>query len=62
MDSCLEELCIKINVLKGVKRGKTVRSNLKFYEPKREKMFNNYIISLITIKLLNKQNNSYFKY
>ena len=57
------------NVLKSVRHNKTIRSILKSYEPRRayvkprlEKMFNNYIIILITIRLLNKQNNSYFKY
>ena len=59
----------KNNVLKGLNRRKAVRSSLKPYEPKhvyakprREKTFNNYIIILIIIRLLNKQNNSYFKY
>ena len=59
----------KNNVLKSLNRRKTGRSSLKPYEPRRiyvkprrEKTFNNYIIILIIIRLLNKQNNSYFKY
>ena len=33
-----------------------------YMKPRREKMFNNYIIILIIIRLSDKQNNSYFKY
>ena len=44
------------------RRRKTARSSLKPYKPRWENAFNNYIIILITIRLLNKQNNSFFKY
>ena len=53
---------ILTSVLKGVRCRKAIRSSLKPYEPKCEKKFNNYIIILISIRLLNNQNNSYFKY